>query len=196
MPTRFIALDDGEAADLLSRIVFAACSMGSSGRTLTTSLAITSSTRTCSAAARSGSPNAGVEERRSLSETIPTSLPSSRTGRCLMRLSLHRASAVAAVSSGESVTISRAIESFTRSIEPPTSTPSLFALYSSGSAHVSPRGWYKCPCPSSSNQFLADSATALVRESFTGVGAPWWWERRVGGGIEVCQEFDPEASEP
>jgi|SRR5687767_10791192 hypothetical protein len=39
---------------------------------------------------------------------------------------------------------------------------------------------------------LADSATALVRESFTGVSAPWWWERRLGGGIEVCQEFDPE----
>jgi len=40
---------------------------------------------------------------------------------------------------------------------------------------------------------LADSATALVRESFTGVSAPWWWERRLGGGIEICQEFDPEA---
>ncbi|HEY6689887.1 MAG TPA: hypothetical protein VI008_02480 [Rubrobacter sp.] len=38
---------------------------------------------------------------------------------------------------------------------------------------------------------LADSATALVRESFTGVSAAWWWERRLGGGIEVCQEFDP-----
>src|SRR5215210_8354480 len=43
------------------------------------------------------------------------------------------------------------------------------------------------------NQLLADSATALVHESFTGVGAPWWWERRMGGGIEVCQELDPEA---
>jgi hypothetical protein len=40
---------------------------------------------------------------------------------------------------------------------------------------------------------LADSATALVRESFTGVSASWWWERRLGGGIEICQEFDPEA---
>lgn len=40
---------------------------------------------------------------------------------------------------------------------------------------------------------LADAATALVNESFTGVGAPWWWERRLGGGIEVCQELDPEA---
>jgi hypothetical protein len=44
------------------------------------------------------------------------------------------------------------------------------------------------------NQLLADSATALVLESFTGVGAPWWWERRLGGGIEVCQEFDPEVA--
>ena len=43
------------------------------------------------------------------------------------------------------------------------------------------------------NQLLADSATTLVHESFTGVSAPWWWERRLGGGIEVCQEFDPEA---
>src|SRR3954464_14266512 len=41
-------------------------------------------------------------------------------------------------------------------------------------------------------ELLADSATALVNESFTGVNATWWWERRVGGGIEVCQEFDPE----
>ena len=43
------------------------------------------------------------------------------------------------------------------------------------------------------NELLADSATALVHESFTGVSAPWWWERRMGGGIEVCQELDPEA---
>ncbi len=43
------------------------------------------------------------------------------------------------------------------------------------------------------NQFLAERADALVRESFTGVRAPWWWERRLGGGIEVCQELDPEA---
>jgi hypothetical protein len=41
---------------------------------------------------------------------------------------------------------------------------------------------------------LADSATALVHENFTGVSAPWWWERRLGGGIEICQEFDPEAA--
>jgi hypothetical protein len=44
------------------------------------------------------------------------------------------------------------------------------------------------------NGLLADSATALVQESFTGVSAPWWWERRLGGGIEICQEFDPEAA--
>ena len=44
------------------------------------------------------------------------------------------------------------------------------------------------------SQLLADSATALVHASFTGVSAPWWWERRLGGGIEVCQEFDPEVA--
>ena len=43
------------------------------------------------------------------------------------------------------------------------------------------------------NQFLAEKADALVRENFTGVRAEWWWERRIGGGIEVCQELDPEA---
>lgn len=43
------------------------------------------------------------------------------------------------------------------------------------------------------NQFLAERAGALVRENFTGVEANWWWERRMGGGIEVCQELDPEA---
>jgi hypothetical protein len=43
------------------------------------------------------------------------------------------------------------------------------------------------------NQFLAERADALVRQNFTGVEAEWWWERRLGGGIEVCQELDPEA---
>ena len=43
------------------------------------------------------------------------------------------------------------------------------------------------------NQLLADKATLLVTENFTGVGAEWWWERRMGGGIEVCQELDPRA---
>jgi hypothetical protein len=47
--------------------------------------------------------------------------------------------------------------------------------------------------PEHLNQFLAERADALVRENFTGVRAPWWWERRMGGGIEVCQELDPEA---
>jgi hypothetical protein len=42
------------------------------------------------------------------------------------------------------------------------------------------------------NQLLADKATLLVRENFDGVGAEWWWERRMGGGIEVCQELDPK----
>ena len=43
------------------------------------------------------------------------------------------------------------------------------------------------------NQFLAERADALVRENFTGVRAEWWWERRMGGGIEVCQELAPES---
>jgi hypothetical protein len=47
--------------------------------------------------------------------------------------------------------------------------------------------------PEQLKELLADSATALIQESFTGVSATWWWERRVGGGIEICQEFDPEA---
>lgn len=42
------------------------------------------------------------------------------------------------------------------------------------------------------NELLADKATLLVRENFTGVPAEWWWERRLGGGIEVCQELDPQ----
>lgn len=43
------------------------------------------------------------------------------------------------------------------------------------------------------NELLADKATLLVTENFTGVDAVWWWERRVGGGIEICQELDPRA---
>ena len=42
------------------------------------------------------------------------------------------------------------------------------------------------------NELLADKATLLVRENFAGVRAEWWWERRMGGGIEVCQELDPQ----
>jgi len=41
------------------------------------------------------------------------------------------------------------------------------------------------------NQLLADKATMLVEENFTGVRAEWWWERRLGGGIAVCQELNP-----
>ena len=44
------------------------------------------------------------------------------------------------------------------------------------------------------SQLLAEPATALVEESFTGVDAEWWWERRLDGGIVVCQEFDPVAT--
>ena len=43
------------------------------------------------------------------------------------------------------------------------------------------------------NEFLADKATMLVEENFSGVRAGWWWERRMGGGIAVCQELDPKA---
>src|SRR5215210_9149512 len=53
--------------------------------------------------------------------------------------------------------------------------------------------WYKGAVSEQLNQFLAEKAGALVRENFTGVRAEWWWERRMGGGIEVCQELDPEA---
>ncbi len=42
------------------------------------------------------------------------------------------------------------------------------------------------------NELLADKATLLVRENFTGVRSEWWWERRMGGGVEVCQELDPQ----
>jgi hypothetical protein len=55
------------------------------------------------------------------------------------------------------------------------------------------RSWYKGLVPEYLNQFLADKATMLVRENFTGVQAQWWWERRLGGGIAVCQELDPTA---
>ena len=41
------------------------------------------------------------------------------------------------------------------------------------------------------NQLLADKASVLVDENFTGIHAEWWWERRIGGGIAVCQELDP-----
>lgn len=41
-------------------------------------------------------------------------------------------------------------------------------------------------------QLLTDQTGALVDENFTGVEAEWWWERRVDGGVVICQEFDPE----
>ena len=41
------------------------------------------------------------------------------------------------------------------------------------------------------SQLLAEPATALVEEGFAGVDAEWWWERRLDGGIVVCQELDP-----
>lgn len=44
------------------------------------------------------------------------------------------------------------------------------------------------------SQLLAEPATALVREGFTGVDAEWWWERRLDGGIVICQVFDPSAT--
>lgn len=40
---------------------------------------------------------------------------------------------------------------------------------------------------------LADDAAAIVHRNFTGVAAEWWWERRLAGGIAVCQELDPAA---
>lgn len=51
--------------------------------------------------------------------------------------------------------------------------------------------WYKSRMPGYLNQLFADDATVLVEESFTGVRAEWWWERRLGGGIAICQVLDP-----
>lgn len=41
-------------------------------------------------------------------------------------------------------------------------------------------------------QLLTDEIEALVEANFTGVDAEWWWERRVHGGVAICQELDPE----
>jgi hypothetical protein len=46
--------------------------------------------------------------------------------------------------------------------------------------------------PDPLNQLLAGQAAKLVHESFTGVDGQWWWERRIGGGIAICQTFDPK----
>ncbi len=42
------------------------------------------------------------------------------------------------------------------------------------------------------NQLLAERATDLINRNFSGVEAEWWWERRINGDIEICQELDPE----
>ena len=59
-------------------------------------------------------------------------------------------------------------------------------MYKSRSLLVRPRSCYKGVVPERVNRLLAERADALVRENFTGVHAPWWWERRIGGGLEVC----------
>ena len=107
-----------------------------------------------------------------------------------MRFSRQRPSASPAVSPGDSVTTSRAIASLTRSIRPPFPAQS---NRPAGPAHPGPVSpWYKGGMAEKLNELLADKATLLVRENFTGVRAEWWWERRMGGGIEICQELDPE----
>jgi hypothetical protein len=45
--------------------------------------------------------------------------------------------------------------------------------------------------PDPLNQLLAGQAARLVHENFTGVEETWWWERRIGGGIAICQTLDP-----
>lgn len=42
------------------------------------------------------------------------------------------------------------------------------------------------------DQLLADDMYALVEDNFSGVDAKWWWERRMEGGVTICQEIDPE----
>lgn len=46
--------------------------------------------------------------------------------------------------------------------------------------------------PDQLNQLLSERAMSLISGNFTGVEAPWWWERRMSGGVEICQELDPE----
>lgn len=43
------------------------------------------------------------------------------------------------------------------------------------------------------NQLLADEMDTLVRDNFSGADATWWWERRMDGGVSICQELDPAA---
>ena len=54
-------------------------------------------------------------------------------------------------------------------------------------------GWYKGSVTEKLKGLLADDAHEIVRGNFTGVAARWWWERRLGGGIALCQELDPAA---
>ena len=42
-------------------------------------------------------------------------------------------------------------------------------------------------------ELLAERASGIIRGNFTGVEAKWWWERRMNGGVEVCQELEPQA---
>lgn len=42
------------------------------------------------------------------------------------------------------------------------------------------------------NALLADDMREVVEGNFAGVDAGWWWERRLDGGVVVCQELDPE----
>ncbi len=59
-------------------------------------------------------------------------------------------------------------------------------------SEASAGNWYNALVGDQIKELLADPATALVKESFTGVRARWWWERRISGGIELCQELNPE----
>lgn len=43
------------------------------------------------------------------------------------------------------------------------------------------------------NQVFSDEMGSLVDENFAGVDAEWWWERRPGGGVAICQELQPAA---
>src|SRR5829696_6209310 len=189
MPTSSSPPITGRHPILFPYIAIAACSIGSSGCAVTTCRAISSPTvMLSSAAVRSGSPKAGVAERRSRSEMRPTRRPPSTTGRCRILRSRHSASASAAVAPGATVTTSRVMESLTSSMSssPIPYTQPLAAVYEAPAARARicpPRtGWYKDLVTEPLNQLLADSAYALVHESFTSVAANWWWERRMGGG--------------
>lgn len=40
---------------------------------------------------------------------------------------------------------------------------------------------------------FTDEALKLIEQNFTGVAGEWWWERRIGAAITICQELDPVA---